>query len=110
MSSTRSYKLYEIREKVIQILKQLAKELNAVIYLFGSYARGDHLLDSDIDIIVVSEEFRNMKPSERAWIVRSRLPRDLSFDIIALTPEEFEKKKNNIFFKEISRHWIEIKP
>ncbi len=110
MSSTRSYKLYETRERVVQILKQLAKELNAIIYLFGSYARGDHLLDSDVDIIVVSEIFRGVRPSERVWIVRSRLPGDLSFDIIALTPEEFEKKKNRIFFREIAKYWIEIKP
>ena len=37
------------------LLKNLVKELNDVeVYLFGSYARGDWIEDSDIDLVVVS--------------------------------------------------------
>lgn len=34
----RSEKLYKIREEAIKHLEKLAEELNATIYLFGSYA------------------------------------------------------------------------
>ena len=55
----RSQELLEIRNRVIKALKKLAKELNATIYLFGSYARGDYMLDSDVDIVVVSSIFKD---------------------------------------------------
>ena len=106
----RSRELLEIRSRVIEILRKLADEINATIYLFGSYARGDHMIDSDIDIVVVSTLFRDVRYVDRVVFVRSRLPRDLDFDIIPLTPEEFEKRLNRSFFKEISRYWIEIRP
>ncbi len=106
----RSRELFETREKVLEILKDLARRLNAVVYLFGSYARGDHLLDSDVDIVVVSNRFKGMSYADRVAMVRLMLPQDMSFDIIALTPEEFEERKRRSFFEEISRYWIEIRP
>ena len=78
------------------------------MYLFGSYARGDHVLDSDVDIVVVSPRFRGMKYLDRVEMVRLRLPSEIGFDIIPLTPEEFERKKRLAFFKSISRYWIKI--
>ena len=105
----RSPELLEIREKVLKILKDLARRLDATIYLFGSYARGDHLLDSDVDIVVVSSRFKGMNYADRVAMIRLMLPQDMSFDIIALTPKEFEERKRRSFFEEISRYWIEIK-
>lgn len=106
----RSQKLLEIREEIIEILRKLAEELNAVIYLFGSYARGDHMIESDVDIVVVSEIFRDKNYIERVAFVRMKLPPNYSFDIIPLTPEEFKEKLTKTFFREISRYWIEIRP
>ena len=40
-------------------------------------------------------------------MVRKLLPGDKGFDIIALTPEEFEEKKK-AFYREISRYWIRV--
>ncbi|WP_440060298.1 nucleotidyltransferase domain-containing protein [Thermogladius sp. 4427co] len=98
-----------MREEIISVLRKLAGELGATIYLFGSYARGDHMIDSDVDIVVVSELFRDISYPDRVALVRARLPPDYGFDIIPLTPEEFEKRLGKIFFREISRYWIEIK-
>ncbi len=104
----RSQKLLEIRNEVIKVLKQLAQELNAEIYLFGSYARGDHTLESDVDIVVVSEIFEGVDYVSRVEIVRMKLPSHIGFDIIPLTPSEFKRKMNKAFFREISKYWVKI--
>lgn len=56
----RSQRLWENRRRVLEELRRLAGELGAVVYLFGSYARGDFLLDSDVDIVVVSSRFEGV--------------------------------------------------
>jgi len=104
----KSRKLLEIRREIIEALKNLAQELNATIYLFGSYARGDHILESDVDIVVVSPYFKNLSYIDRVEIVRMKLPKHIGFDIIPLTPQEFKEKSRYAFFKEISRYWIKI--
>ncbi len=107
----RSPGLCETRRKILDMLKRLAKEIDATIFLFGSYARGDHMLESDVDIIVVSEKFKGMDYIERIAFVRSRLPGAIGFDIIALTPEELsERLERSSFFKELSRYWVKIVP
>jgi len=63
----RSRRLWEIRERVLKVLEELSEELGADVYLFGSYARGDHLLDSDVDVLVVSERFEGMAYVDR-WL------------------------------------------
>lgn len=100
----------ETRRIFLDVLRKLAREINATIYLFGSYAKGDHTLESDVDIIVVCECFEGMKFPDRVKFVRMKLPGDMGFDIIALTPKEFKERMERAFFKDISRYWIEIKP
>ena len=106
----RSQKLLRIRDEVVNALKVLARELDATIYLFGSYARGDHTLESDVDVVVVSGAFKDMDYASRVELVRVRLPPHIGFDIIPLTPEDFRERLRRAFFKDISRYWIEIKP
>ena len=105
----RSRELYEIRERVIRELRRLRDELGAEMYLFGSFARGTHLLNSDVDVIVVSERFRGMDVADRVALVRLRLPRDLSFDIVPLTPEELKEKLNrSALIREASKYWLKV--
>jgi predicted nucleotidyltransferase len=91
-------------------LKRLAEETGATIYLFGSYARGDHMLDSDVDVVVVSQSFEHMGFLQRVEHVRRMLPEHLGFDVIPLTPRELKEKAKRGFYRDISRYWIEIKP
>ena len=60
------------------------------VYLTGSLARGDWLEDSDVDLIVVSDELGHMPPWERYAFLRLLAPADVAFDIIAYTRAEFE--------------------
>ncbi|RLF09306.1 MAG: nucleotidyltransferase domain-containing protein [Thermoprotei archaeon] len=89
-------------------LRKLREKLGGEIYLFGSYAKGTHTLESDVDIVVVSERFEGLKRPERVEAVRSMLPEDLGLDIIALTPKEFEEKLGRASYKDISRHWVKV--
>jgi len=82
---------------VSKILKKFYPD--AIIILFGSRARGDNLIDSDYDIIVVSKLFENVMFTDRATSVLKILWRHgvrEAIDVICYTPEEFEKKKKEI--------------
>ena len=63
------------------------------IILFGSRARGDHLLDSDIDLLIVSKKFEGMPWRERIIKVFGNWDRKQMLEPICYTPEEFERKK-----------------
>ncbi len=78
-------------------------------YLFGSYARGDWLKESDLDLIVVSTDFRNMKFTERldlvneiAWRLRITPP----LEVIPLTPEEL--RRENVIISDAKKYWVKI--
>lgn len=104
----KSQKLLKIRKEIIEILKRLKRELNAEVYLFGSFAKQTHTLESDVDIVVVSDIFENLDYIERVKIIRMKLPKNIGFDIIPLTPKELENKMRKTFYKEISKYWIKI--
>ena len=81
---------------VEQALNQLAKQLKETmgpveIYLFGSFAKGDWLEDSDIDIVVVSDKFDGKTMPERINLVRKLATKSLAFEILAYTPEELRE-------------------
>ncbi len=89
----RRVKLSERRKRgLVRFLKRLKRELGAVeVYIFGSRVYGTPLLESDLDVIVVSEEFgrrgfiENMELLSRMW--------DGSFtvEMFPYTPEQIEK-------------------
>jgi uncharacterized protein len=65
--------------------------------LFGSRARGDNFNDSDYDVILVSPDFENIFFTQRiAKMYDFWKHYPLEIEPICYTPEEFEKKKNQI--------------
>ncbi|QDU52156.1 nucleotidyltransferase domain-containing protein [Gimesia panareensis] len=76
-------------EKAVQRFKPQA------IYLFGSRARGDNLLHSDYDFIVVSKEFEKLKWLYRIYALVKFWKADENIDVLPYTPTEFEDKKIN---------------
>lgn len=103
-----------VLRKVEEALNQLAKQLNesygpVEIYLFGSFARGDWLEDSDVDIIVVSEKFEGKPMPERVNAVRKLAPGNMAFEILAYTPKELEEVTRRSFtIQEASTYWKKI--
>lgn len=87
--------------KVVNAVLYLRKrvEENGVrvdrMVLFGSHAKGNATRESDIDVVIVSEDFQGKDLFERARITgkaemetihKYRVP----FDIVTMTPEEFD--------------------
>lgn len=95
------------KSNVIKIIKFLEKSLTdgglniSKIILFGSYAAKRATEESDIDIVIVSEDFRDkdiferirlLKDAEIATIRKFMVP----LDIVTMTPEEFGSKMSLI--------------
>jgi predicted nucleotidyltransferase len=66
------------------------------VLLFGSRARGDHLVDSDVDMIIVSERFEGVNWLKRIRDVSVYWEGLVPLEPICYTPAEFEKKKKMI--------------
>lgn len=77
--------------------RRLSEEAVKVLrlVLFGSHARGDAAEESDVDVVVISDDFRGknifqrarmIRDPERDTIKRFRVP----LDVPMMTPDEFE--------------------
>lgn len=66
------------------------------IILFGSRARDDHLLESDYDLVLVSEAFRGVPWLERAPRVLALWDLKRGLEVLAYTPEEFEERRKEL--------------
>jgi len=64
---------------------------------FGSRARGDHIADSDYDIVLVSPDFQGVFFSQRSALMYDFWQHwPLEIEPLCYTPEEFEIKKQQI--------------
>jgi len=85
-------------KRIITFLEEALREHRMTIskiVLFGSYAKGTASAESDIDIAIISEDFRGKDIFERVRMIKDaevltirkfKVP----LDIIAMTPEEFD--------------------
>lgn len=103
-----------IPEWIKQVLRDfIVKAKNSLgcveVYLFGSYAKGNWLYDSDIDLIVVSPAFKKLNMSERYVLIRHMLPSMVSVELLLYTPEEFEKmKRKSIVIQDAEEYWVKL--
>ncbi|MBI3582643.1 MAG: nucleotidyltransferase domain-containing protein [Nitrospinae bacterium] len=88
-------KIREAINYLSNLLKDNGIDVDRII-LFGSHAKGNYRADSDIDLVVISKDFTRKDIFERAdmlgdieWrLIKKYL---FPFDIITMSPEEFEK-------------------
>ncbi|MBM3308992.1 MAG: nucleotidyltransferase domain-containing protein [Candidatus Altiarchaeales archaeon] len=100
--------------KVIMELKKLRKQANRrydieQMLLFGSRARGEGLLSSDVDVLIISKDFMKLPFKKRpdTFLDSWKLPVDL--EVLCYTPDEFERKKNEIgLVKEAAKTGIPV--
>jgi len=93
---------------MVKELKQKGIEVEEV-YLFGSYARGDFVRWSDVDLVIISEDFSGVEFLDRL----SMIYRVISFDasVVPVTREELNRKvKESTVLKDASRYWIKVFP
>jgi predicted nucleotidyltransferase len=92
------------KEKLKKAIVCSYKKLNPVkIILFGSWCRGEEDKYSDVDIIVIYETKKRFLDRLEELYLMWDIP--IAFDILAYTPEEFDKmrKEKNPFIKIINR-------
>ena len=78
--------------RLLEALKRLDSEVD--IYLCGSYAKGDWLKDSDVDLIIVSKIFTGLEIGPRFALVKRLMEPGFSLDVTAYSPSEFERAKS----------------
>lgn len=79
-------------------LKEKGLKVSKII-LFGSQVKGKTTEGSDVDILIISEDFRNKDIFERARLTKDAEIMTLKkfmmpLDIVTLTSEEFESTKS----------------
>jgi len=88
---------------VLETISDFEKALKAEsikvskIILFGSYASGNYRPDSDIDLVVISDDFKNKDYWQRIDILSSAVYRVFKpIEAIAMTPQEWQSGESMI--------------
>jgi Nucleotidyltransferase domain. len=86
-------KLSERRKReLVRFLKRLKRELGVMeVYIFGSRAYGNPLLESDLDMIVVSEEFGKRSFIENMEVLSRMWDGSFTVEMFPYTPEQLKK-------------------
>ncbi|MFA5381997.1 MAG: nucleotidyltransferase domain-containing protein [Candidatus Micrarchaeia archaeon] len=78
-------------------IKNLKQDYSdAIVYLFGSRARGDELKDSDYDIFIISDKFKNQKFVKRLEKIQEYWTLPQLLESLCYTKEEFQEKMKQI--------------
>ena len=93
-----------------EALPILVKEFNPIrVLFFGSRVKGSATKDSDLDVIVVSSVFQNIKFVKRMPLVLKKVRFPKHVDYLCYTKEEYEKiKDESAIVMDALRHSIEI--
>jgi predicted nucleotidyltransferase len=84
-----------IRKVLINYLKDLSTEIDIdKAILFGSYAKGNYGVDSDIDLAIFSDSFRGMERVEsiKYLLRKARKYRGIDIQPISFTKQDYEER------------------
>jgi predicted nucleotidyltransferase len=105
-------KILEIVNRLIEALEEAGFRVSEA-YLFGSYARGDWLEESDVDLIVVSPDFAGLRwlgkldAVAKIWL---RLGLEKWVEVFPYTPEEFqEARRRSVVVRDAESYWVKIR-
>ncbi len=95
-----------IKKFILKLKKDFA--VSKVIF-FGSRAANDYLNDSDIDLLIVSPDFKGIDMSGRMSLMYRYWDNRYDVDFLCYTPEEFRKLSKMITIaREAARKGIVI--
>jgi len=82
--------------KINQLKDKLSSLYNAErVYIFGSYAWGEPTEDSDLDVLIISDKFKELSLGKRISKATDILfDCDFPVDLVVETPEEFDASKD----------------
>lgn len=92
--------IIKIKEILIKLLQERGIHIEKIV-VFGSYAKGKESKDSDIDLIIVSKDFRNKDIFERVELTRGihgKLIEEVMkpFDIMYYSDREWKEGRSLI--------------
>ena len=94
MAEEADTRLAEFRSK---FLPRLVKAFRPTLVIaFGSRARGDALAHSDLDLLIVSDAFRDIRWLDRPVRVYEALELPFGADLLCYTPEEYQRKRHEL--------------
>lgn len=99
----------EVTEKInkfVELLKQQGVNISKII-LLGSYAKGRASPDSDIDVVVVSNQFGQDTAEEMMLLRKIALKVDSHIEPVPLSPDDLSDKYSS-FSQEIKRYGIDV--
>jgi uncharacterized protein len=84
------------KEKVIKEVKRFKKELTKKykvdkLILFGSYAKGTNHPNSDVDLLIISEDFSNIHVLDRNYPLYFIWDAESDVDFLCYTPDEVKR-------------------
>ncbi len=95
------YKVKEIVEEYREALQKLGVKVDRIV-LYGSFAKGHQRQDSDIDLIIVAEDFQKMNLRERQEVLGIAAARIMKpIEARGYTPGELKMASRASFLKEI---------
>lgn len=105
--------MVKIPENIRNVVEDYLKELSSEIkidkaILFGSYAKGNYGVDSDIDLAIFSDSFKDMERVEsiKYLLKRARKYRGVDLQPISFTKQDYEEQLG--FAEEVLRTGIEL--
>ncbi len=101
-----SEKVIQEVNKYVAVLKHDKLPIDAV-YVFGSYAKGKERTDSDVDVAIISPQFKDSwEAMQYLWRIR---PADLEMSIepVGFSPIDFESKYSSLI-NEIKMYGVEV--
>jgi len=103
-------------KEIHHIITEYRRKLEALgirvkrIIIYGSYATGRAREDSDIDLVVVSDDFKDMDLWERLCLLGdARMGIKRPMEILGLTEEEFKTESSGTFVgDEVKTRGVEV--
>lgn len=99
-----------VNDMVLNYINDLKIEIDVEkVILFGSRAKGEELEDSDIDLVVISEDFSKMSFIERLEFLELKWKYTLSLEALGYTLEEYNELSKGLgIVSEINKYGIVI--
>jgi len=112
--SAQSSKIRRVKKLIKEYVQSLKSKIKVErVILFGSYGRGEPGKYSDIDLIIISPDFKRMDFMDRLiFLSKMRKEKFMSpgMDIFGYTKEEFERlSKESIVLGEAKEEGVLIK-
>lgn len=105
--------LQTVTQSVIEASVELLTNKIYKIILYGSYARGDFNLESDVDILIIlscsSEEVRAYRKEVSRIASRISLANDIEVSLLLIDKQSFEERLHILpFYQNVQREGVAL--